>query len=71
MNIEEKNINFKEEVARVLAKYKLAFECPHCRGEITEEHFNKGERIFQLISEKMRILAENEVDSQRILHRRQ
>lgn len=71
MNIEVKNINFQEEVARILAKYRLAFECPHCRGEITEEHFNKGERVFQLISEKVRVMAENEVDSQRILYRSQ
>jgi hypothetical protein len=71
MNIEEKNINFQEEIPRVLAKYRLAFECPYCRGEITEEHFNKGERIFQLISEKVRVMVENEVDSQRALNRRQ
>jgi len=73
MNIEEKNVNFQkqEEVAKILAKYRLSFECPHCRGEITEEHFGKGERVFQLISEKVRVMIENEVDSQRISHGRQ
>jgi len=71
MNIEEKNINFQEEVAKILAKYRLAFECPHCREEISEEHFNKGERIFQLISDKVRVMVENEVDSRQIFHRRQ
>lgn len=69
--MEGKDTNFQEEVARILAKYRLTFECPYCRKEITEEHFNKGERVFQLISEKVRVMAENEVDSQRILHREQ
>src|SRR5438128_681186 len=71
MNIEEKNINFQEEVAKILAKYRLTFECPHCRKEISEEHFNKGERIFQLISDKVRVMVENEVDSRQIFHRKQ
>ena len=71
MNIEEKNINFQEEVAKILAKYRLTFECPYCRKEINEEHFSKGERIFQLISEKVRMMVENEVDSRQIFHRKQ
>jgi hypothetical protein len=70
-NIEEKNIDPQEETIRILAKYKLAFVCPHCHKEINEEHFNKGERIFQLISEKVRVMIENEVDSQKSLYRRQ
>ena len=71
MNIEEKNIDSQEEIVRVLAKYRLAFECPYCCKEICEEHFNKGERIFQLISEKVRMMVENEVYSQKISHKRQ
>jgi hypothetical protein len=71
MNIEEKNINFPEGAAKVLAKFRLSFECPYCQGEITEEHFNKGERAFQLISEKVRLMVENETYSQRILYERQ
>jgi Uncharacterized protein conserved in bacteria (DUF2130) len=71
MNIEEKNINLQEGIAKILAKYKFSFECPYCQGEITEEHFNKGEKVFQFVSEKLRVMAENEVGSQWILHRRQ
>jgi len=71
MNIEGKNIDSQEEVVRVLAKYKLAFECPHCHMEISEEHFSKGERIFQLITERVRTMVENEVYSQMISHKRQ
>ncbi|CAI2185590.1 12560_t:CDS:1, partial [Funneliformis geosporum] len=69
--IEEKNLASQEEVVKVLAKFQLAFDCPHCHKEINEEHFNKGERNFQLISEKVRKLVENEVYSQRILYRNQ
>jgi hypothetical protein len=69
--IEEKKLASQEEVVKVLAKFQLAFDCPHCHKEINEEHFNKGERNFQLISEKVRKLVENEVYSQRILYRNQ
>jgi len=67
MNREEKNIESQGETIRVLTKYKLSFECPHCRGEISEEDFNKGERIFQLINEKLRVIVENEVNFQKKL----
>jgi len=71
MNKEAENISFQEEIIKILARYRLAFECPHCHGEITEEHFNKGERIFQLINEKLRIMVENEMDSQKTLYKQQ
>ena len=72
MNKEEKNISFQqEEITKILARYRLTFECPHCHGEITEEHFNKGERIFQLVNEKLRVMVGNEIDSQKTLYKQQ
>jgi len=55
-----KEIKFQEEVDKILSRYRLSFNCPHCHKEINETHFDEKSKAFKFINEKLRNIAEQE-----------
>lgn len=71
MQESEKNLEFQEEINKVIRGYELKFDCPHCHEEINESHFGEREKAFQLIKEKVRKIAEEELNFQKTLYKNQ
>ena len=66
-----KGLELQEEINKIVSEYRLAFDCPHCHKEINETHFSEKEKTFQLINEKVRKIAEVEVNSRKFLYEQQ
>src|SRR5438105_8673496 len=66
-----KDLELQEEINKIAREYRLAFDCPHCHKEINETHFSEKEKTFQLINEKVRKIAEVEVNSRKFLYEQQ
>lgn len=66
-----KGLELQEEINKIVSEYRLSFDCPHCHKEINETHFSEKEKTFQLINEKVRKIAEVEVNSRKFLYEQQ
>ena len=53
-------IKIQEEIEKILSRYKLSFDCPHCHKEINETHFDEKSKALKIINEKLRNIAEQE-----------
>jgi len=53
-------IKIQEEIDKILSRYKLSFDCPHCHKEINETHFDEKSKALKIINEKLRNIAEQE-----------
>ena len=60
----------QEEISKIVLD-KIAFSCPHCNKEINETHLDEKGRYFQSIKEKIRKVAEEEVNYQKAIQRKQ
>src|SRR5438552_17013910 len=68
--IKETELPPQEEVSKIVLD-KIAFSCPHCFKEINETQLDEKGRYFQSIKEKIRRVAEEEVNYQKDLQRKQ
>jgi hypothetical protein len=72
MKVDTRSPELQEEViSKIVRKYRLAFNCPHCQREINETHFGEKEKAFQLIKEEVRKIADEEFDSRKTLYSQQ
>src|SRR5207253_11439604 len=53
-------IKIQEEIEKILSRYKLSFDRPHCHKEINETHFDEKSKALKIINEKLRNIAEQE-----------
>src|SRR5947207_5701876 len=60
----------QEEINKIVLD-KITFSCPHCFKEINETHLDEKGRYFQNIKEKIRRVAEEEVNYQKDIQRKQ
>jgi hypothetical protein len=59
------------EIDRILSRYILSFECPHCHKEINETHFDEQSKNLKIITGKLRNIAEQEYIFQKDFYRQQ
>src|SRR5205823_12480951 len=75
MNIIKENlreeIKTQKEIDKILGKYRLSFDCPHCYKEINETHFDEKSRALKVINEKLRNITEQEYIFRQNLYREQ
>jgi len=55
----------QNEINQIRRIYKLNFPCPHCKEKINDEHFDEGQRAFQLIDEKLKEIVEKQLSLQK------
>src|SRR3954452_6684073 len=54
-----------DEINQIKKIYKLNFPCPHCKEKISDDHFDEGQRAFQLIDEKLKEIIERHLSLQK------
>src|ERR1043166_7099881 len=55
----------QSEINQIRKIYKLNFPCPHCKEKINDEHFDEGQRAFQLLDEKLKEIVERHLSFQK------